>query len=186
MCHQKKGTVVTPVSTSLVVEMVVKNEGCTITYTPVGSIYVARTMRSLRENGNEVVFGGEGNGGLIFPDHQFCRDGGMTAAMMVFILASTGQQLSTLINALPKRSMIKDKISTSLGTHVLESLKKVYSQDSLDLTDGVKILRRDSWALVRASGTEPIIRIIVDADTHNHGQVFYNELMDHITKITNR
>lgn len=186
ICHQKKGTVVTPVSTSLVVEMVVKNEGCIITYTPVGSIYVARTMRSLIENGYEVIFGGEGNGGLIFPDHQFCRDGGMTAAMMVFILASTGQQLSTLINTLPKRSMIKDKISTSLGTQVLESLKRIYSQDSLDLTDGIKIFREDSWALVRASGTEPIIRIIIDSDSHIHGQVFYNELMDHISKITNR
>jgi phosphomannomutase/phosphoglucomutase len=143
-------------------------------------------MRSLIENGNEVVFGGEGNGGLIFPDHQFCRDGGMTAAMMVLILVSTGQQLSTLINALPKRSMIKDKISTSRGTQVLESLKRVYSQDLLDLTDGVKIFREDSWALVRASGTEPIIRIILDSDSHIHGQVFYNELMDHISKITNR
>jgi phosphomannomutase/phosphoglucomutase len=186
ICHQKKGTLVTPVSTSSVVEMVVKNEGCTITYTPVGSIYVARTMRSLIEKGNEVVFGGEGNGGLIFPEHQFCRDGGMTAAMMVFILALTGQPLSTMINALPKRSMIKDKISTSHGTQVLESLKSVYSQESLDLTDGVKILRKDSWALVRASGTEPIIRIIIDADSHNHGKVFYNELMDHIAKITNK
>jgi phosphomannomutase/phosphoglucomutase len=186
ICHQKKGTLVTPVSTSSVVEMVVKNEGCTITYTPVGSIYVARTMRSLIEKGNEVVFGGEGNGGLIFPEHQFCRDGGMTAAMMVFILALTGQPLSTMINALPKRSMIKDKISTSHGTQVLESLKTVYSQESLDLTDGVKILRKDSWALVRASGTEPIIRIIIDADSHNHGKVFYNELMDHIAKITNK
>jgi phosphomannomutase/phosphoglucomutase len=185
MCHKKKGTLVTPVSTSSVVEMVVKNEGCTITYTPVGSIYVARTMRELIDNGNEVVFGGEGNGGLIFPDHQFCRDGGMTAAMMVFILASTGQQLSTLINALPKRSMIKEKIRTSRGTHVLESLKRVYSQDSLNLTDGVKIFREDSWALVRASGTEPIIRIIIDADSHNYGQVFYKELMDHISKIIN-
>jgi phosphomannomutase/phosphoglucomutase len=184
VCHQKKGTLVTPVSTSLVVEMVAKKEGCTITYTPVGSIYVARTMRSLIENGNAVVFGGEGNGGLIFPDLQFCRDGGMTAAMMVFILASTGQKLSTLVNALPKRFMIKDKISTSLGTPVLESLKKVYSQDLLDLTDGVKILRENSWALVRTSGTEPIIRIIIDADSHNQGQVFYKDIMDHISKIT--
>jgi len=186
ICHRKKGTLVTPVSTSLIVEIVVKNEGCTITYTPVGSIYVARTMRSLLENGNEVVFGGEGNGGLIFPDHQFCRDGGMTAAMMVFILASTGKKLSTLLSALPNRSMIKDKISTSCGTQVLEFLKKAYSHDSLDLTDGVKILRKNSWALVRASGTEPIIRIIIDGDTHDHAQVFYNELMDHISKITDR
>jgi len=184
MCHQKKGTLVTPVSTSLVVEMVVKNEGCTITYTPVGSIYVARTMRSLIEKGTEVAFGGEGNGGLIFPGHQFCRDGGMTAAMMVFILASTGQQLSALINELPKRSMIKEKISTSRGTQVLESLKKVYSQDVLDLTDGVKIFRDESWALIRTSGTEPIIRIIIDADTHSQGQYFFKELMDQIAKIT--
>jgi phosphomannomutase/phosphoglucomutase len=186
ICHRKKGTLVTPVSTSLIVEIVVKNEGCTTTYTPVGSIYVARTMRSLIENGNAVVFGGEGNGGLIFPEHQFCRDGGMTAAMMVFILASTGKKLSTLLSALPNRFMIKDKISTSCGTQVLEFLKKVYSQDSLDLTDGVKILRKDSWALVRASGTEPILRIIIDADSHDHAQVFYNELIDHISKITNR
>ncbi len=187
ICHQKKGAVVTPVSTSLTVEKVVKNEGCTITYTPVGSIYVARTMRSLIENGNAVVFGGEGNGGLIFPQHQFCRDGGMTAAMMVFILASTGEQLSSHVNRIPKRSIIKDKITTSRGTEVLESLKKEYSHhDILDLTDGVKILREDSWALVRASGTEPIIRIIVDADTNDCSQVFHEELMDHIHKITNK
>jgi len=184
ICHKKKGAVVTPVSTSQVVECVVKNEGCTITYTPVGSIYVARTMRALIEDGNEVVFGGEGNGGLIFPDHQFCRDGGMTAAMMVFILASTGQKISTLVNSLPKRYIIKDKIRSPQGTQILESLIKLYSHDSLDLTDGVKIFRQDSWALVRASGTEPIIRIIVDGSTIDSGQVFYKELMSHISKIT--
>jgi phosphomannomutase/phosphoglucomutase len=185
MCHQKKGTVVTPVSTSLVVEMVVKKESCSVTYTPVGSIYVARTMRSLIENNNEVIFGGEGNGGLIFPEHQFCRDGGMTAAMMVFILAFTGQKLSTLISALPKRSMIKDKISTPAGTQVIESLKREYSSHLLDLTDGIKILKEDSWALVRSSGTEPIIRVIIDADCNKNAQNFYKELMDHISEILN-
>ncbi|MFY9801071.1 MAG: phosphoglucosamine mutase, partial [Methanoregula sp.] len=185
LCHKKKGALVTPVSTSQMVENVVKNEGCTITYTPVGSIYVARTMRALIEKGDEVVFGGEGNGGLIFPDHQFCRDGGMTAAMMVFILASTGQKISTLIHKLPKRYIIKDKISSPLGTHILESLKRVYSQDKQDLTDGVKIFRGDSWALVRSSGTEPIIRIIVDADDNDSGQIFHKELMSQISKIIN-
>jgi phosphomannomutase/phosphoglucomutase len=67
----------------------------------------------------------EGNGGLIFPDHQFCRDGGMTAAMMVSILSSTDQKLSELINTLPKRTMIKDKISTRRGADVLEYIKKI-------------------------------------------------------------
>jgi phosphomannomutase/phosphoglucomutase len=184
VCQQKKGAVVTPVSTSKTVEIVVKNEGSTVTYTPVGSIYVARTMRLLMDEGEEVVFGGEGNGGLIFPGHQFCRDGGMTAAMMVFILASTGQTLSQLIESIPKRSIIKDKIKTSLGPQVLESLKVKYSNDKLDLTDGIKIIRDTSWALVRASGTEPMIRIIVDSDTHECGKIFHQELMNHISKIT--
>jgi phosphomannomutase/phosphoglucomutase len=143
-------------------------------------------MRSLIENGKEVVFGGEGNGGLIFPDHQFCRDGGMTAAMMVFILASNGQQLSALINKLPKRFLIKDKISTPHGIKVLEFLKKVYFQDKMDQTDGIKIFRVVSWALVRASGTEPIIRILVDAESRDGGQVFHKELMKNISAITKK
>jgi len=109
ICHQKNGVIVTPVSTSQMVEIVAKMNHCTVIYTPVGSIYVARTMRSLIEKGTPVIFGGEGNGGLIFPDHQFCRDGGMTAAMMVAILASHGQKLSILLEQLPKRHMIKPK-----------------------------------------------------------------------------
>jgi phosphomannomutase/phosphoglucomutase len=186
ICQQEKGAVVTPVSTSLMVEKAAKNENCTITYTPVGSIYVARTMRSLIDNGKTVVFGGEGNGGLIFPRHQFCRDGGMTAAMMVNILASTGDQLSSLIRRIPKRTIIKDKVTTSRGTEVLESLKKEYSHDLLDLTDGVKILREDSWTLVRVSGTEPVIRIIVDADSYDFSKEFHKEVMDFIHEITDK
>jgi phosphomannomutase/phosphoglucomutase len=181
ICHQKKGALVTPVSTSQMVEIVVKNEGCTIYYTPVGSIYVARTMRSLIDQGKQVVFGGEGNGGLIFPDHQFCRDGGMTAAMMVFILASTGKKLSSLINTLPQRTMIKDKISTRHGTEVLEYIKKRYQHETIDLTDGIKIIRKNSWALVRASGTEPIIRIIIDSESGDYGHDFHTELLNHIS-----
>jgi phosphomannomutase/phosphoglucomutase len=186
ICHKKKGTVVTPVSTSHLVEMVVKNEGGSVTYTPVGSIYVARTMRSLIEKGEDVVFGGEGNGGLIFPDHQFCRDGGMTAAMMVFIHTSNRKPLSKLINELPERFLIKDKISTPHGVNLLEYLKMVYSKEKIDQTDGLKIFRNTSWVLVRASGTEPIIRILIDAEDRKSGEIFYKDLMNHISEITNK
>ncbi|HMD14112.1 MAG TPA: phosphoglucosamine mutase, partial [Bacteroidota bacterium] len=120
MCSRVKGIIVTPVSTSHIVEMVAKSEGCSVTYTPVGSIYVARTMRFLIEKGADVVFGGEGNGGLIFPEHQFCRDGGMTAAMMVHILAIRKEPLSHLINKLPSRSLIKDKIRAQNGEKLLK------------------------------------------------------------------
>jgi phosphomannomutase/phosphoglucomutase len=133
-------------------------------------------MRLLLEQGKPVVFGGEGNGGLIFPDHQFCRDGGMTAAMMVSLLKSTGKKLSELIDNLPRRVIIKDKIATKEGEKILELIKTVYPREMLDETDGVKIYKDSSWALIRASGTEPIIRIIVDSDTKENASEFFDEI----------
>ncbi|MFA4824446.1 MAG: phosphoglucosamine mutase [Methanoregula sp.] len=183
ICHQKKGAIVTPVSTSQMVEIVANKNNCTVIYTPVGSIYVARTMRSFIEKGHHVIFGGEGNGGLIFPDHQFCRDGGMTAATMVAILASRGQKLSLLLEQLPKRCMIKEKISAVGGAAILETLKSAYSHGIIDETDGIKIYRDNSWALVRASGTEPLIRIIIDAENTDQGRALRDELMETIQKV---
>jgi phosphomannomutase/phosphoglucomutase len=58
-----------------------------------------------------------------------------------------------------------------------------YSRDNIDQTDGLKIFRNTSWALVRTSGTEPIIRIIIDAEDQKSGEVFYKDLKTHISKI---
>jgi phosphomannomutase / phosphoglucomutase len=181
ICRKSKGTLVTPVSTSQMVEMVANQAGCDVVYTPVGSISVARTMRELINEGKTVVFGGEGNGGLIFPDHQFCRDGGMTAAMMVAIFARANEPLSTLISALPSRSLIKEKVVTRDGLKAIEKLSVIYAQEQVDRTDGLKIRRGNSWALVRASGTEPLIRIMVDADDARQGDAFFRELKSHIS-----
>jgi phosphomannomutase / phosphoglucomutase len=179
-CRNKKGVVVTPVSTGQIVEIVAKNEGCTIDYTPVGSIYVARKMRSIIEEGKSVTIGGEGNGGIIFPNHQFCRDGGMTCAMMVLILSQAGKNLSDLQIELPQRFIVKDKITSEKSSKILESLALAFPREIIDQTDGIKIFRHNSWALIRASGTEPIIRIIIDADTRQAGQSFYHEIIDKI------
>jgi phosphomannomutase / phosphoglucomutase len=187
MCQQKRGIIVTPVSTGQIVEIIAKKEGCSIVYTPVGSIYVARTMRELMEEGKNIIFGGEGNGGLIFPHHQFCRDGGMTSAMMIFILSSSsGKKLSDLLRELPERHIIKDKITSREGPKILAALKSAFSEDTVDQTDGLKIFRNNSWALIRASGTEPIIRIIIDSENRQAGQAFYCELKDKINLITKR
>jgi len=183
ICRNAKGAIVTPVSTSQMIEMVADREGCTVQYTPVGSIYVARTMRELIASGKPVVFGGEGNGGLIFPEHQFCRDGGMTAAMMVSLLATNGKSLSKLVGQLPSRHMIKDKISTPHGSRLIERLNKRYANESIDRTDGLKIKRQNSWALIRASGTEPLIRILVDADDKKAGSALYQEMKKSVSEI---
>jgi phosphomannomutase / phosphoglucomutase len=183
-CRQKKGVVVTPVSTGQIVEVVAKKEGCSIDYTPVGSIYVARRMRSLIQEGKIVTIGGEGNGGIIFPEHQFCRDGGMTCAMMVLILSQTRKNLSDLQAELPERFIIKDKITSRDGSKILTSLPQEFSHEVVDRTDGIKIFRKNSWALIRASGTEPIIRIIIDADSRQAGQDFYREVIDKIALVS--
>jgi phosphomannomutase/phosphoglucomutase len=183
ICRQKKGIVVTPVSSGQVVEEAARREGSTISYTPVGSIYVARTMRTLLEKGEPVIFGGEGNGGLIFPDHQFCRDGGMTAAMMVSLLASSKKKLSELARELPKRHIIKDKIMAKKGAEILAVLPLHYPDSRIDMTDGVKIFTSDAWALVRASGTEPIIRIIIDAKSASAGMALYQDVRTRLKSI---
>ena len=176
ICRQKKGIIVTPVSSGQVIEETARNEGSTVHYTPVGSIYVARTMRALIEKGEPVIFGGEGNGGLIFPDHQFCRDGGMTAAMMVSLLASSKKKLSDLARQLPERHIIKEKIVSDKGAEILAYLSLQFHGRVMDRTDGVKIGTQDAWALVRVSGTEPIIRIIIDARSGEEGRALYDDL----------
>jgi len=175
ICQNATGTIVTPVSTSLLIEMIAETAGCTVTYTPVGSIYVARKMRELIETGNTVIFGGEGNGGLIFPDHQFCRDGGMTAATLVLLLATSDKSFSSLLSALPQRRMIKEKIKTPYGLQLIEQLNKKYAQESVDHTDGLKLKRNRTWALIRASGTEPLVRVMVDAEDSKTGLALFEE-----------
>ena len=180
ICSGRSGIVVTPVSSSLLVETIVKKHGGSVVYTPVGSIYVARTMRDLLEKGETVVFGGEGNGGLIYPDHQFCRDGGMTATIMVAILARSGLPLSKLIDQLPVFHMIKEKIRIAHPEHLIEVLAESCSKYHIDRTDGLRITKGDAWALVRPSGTEPLVRVMVESAEPDSARQFYQELMGYI------
>jgi phosphomannomutase / phosphoglucomutase len=182
LCRQQKGIIVTPVSTSQLVEAIALQEGCSVTYTRVGSIYVARTMHSLVKEGKYVMFGGEGNGGLIFPGHQFCRDGGMTAATMVSVLTSGDAKLSDLVSRLPRRYMIKDKVRSTRAEKVIETLGRSFRHDVIEHTDGIKISRGSTWALIRASGTEPLVRILVESDDKASVELFYHELMDTLSK----
>jgi len=180
VCSEKKGTVVTPVSSSRLVEEIARRHGCNTVYTPVGSIYVARTMIGLAGSGTPVVLGGEGNGGVIYPAFQFCRDGGMTAAMMVSLLSGQSLTLSGLIRELPAFHMIKDKIRIRDPSRLITTLKERYASESCDLTDGIRINRPDSWALVRPSGTEPLVRVLVESGDPETARDFQREIMAYI------
>lgn len=183
VCSQRKGFVVTPVSTSRLIETVVSPHGCSVDYTEVGSIYVARRMRALIAEGKPVAFGGEGNGGLIYPDHQFCRDGGMTAAMMVMLLAYKKKSLSSLVDALPPSIMLKHKFKTGNAEQILSAVQEKFSSDSLNKVDGIRIDRKDAWALVRPSGTEPLVRLYIESADEAVAKAFEQELLSCISQF---
>jgi len=100
----------------------------------------------------------------------------MTAAKMVSLLAGTRKKISELADQLPRRSIIKDKIATKRGKEILDSLPGQFPENRIDQTDGIKIFHKDAWVLVRASGTEPIIRIIIDSKNSADGNELYRDL----------
>ncbi|MDA4136912.1 MAG: phosphoglucosamine mutase [Thaumarchaeota archaeon] len=156
-------TIVTPVSSSQVVEMVAAKHRAKVIRTRVGSVDVSRTMM---ERG--AFFGFEENGGCIYPAHIAVRDGGMATALMLECLAAKGLTFSrTIGNAFPRFFQAKIKIPTD--PEKARSIMKAVERQAagrVEKVDGVKVWTDDkTWVLVRASGTEPIIRIFGESDT---------------------
>jgi phosphomannomutase/phosphoglucomutase len=156
---KEKGLVVTPVSSSSMVEEVVTDAGGTVMYTQVGSPTVSKTMFEQR-----AVFGGEENGGMIFPEHLLCRDGAMTTAKMLECIAKNGP-LAEQVATLPKYYMEKRKIDcpNDVKGILQEHLRSENKGIRTDTTDGLKIFYEDGWVLVRPSGTEPKFRIFSES-----------------------
>ena len=156
---KKKGQVVTPISSSSLVEEIVEGSGGTIEYTAVGSPIVARKMMEIG-----AVFGGEENGGLIFPEQQYCRDGGMTIAKMLECIVKDGS-LKIQMSELPVYYTVKKKIDCpdDMKKHVLEYIAKESVGARIDHTDGLKVVFDDGWVLARPSGTEPAFRIFSES-----------------------
>lgn len=161
-CKKNKGgLVVTSVGSSMCVEDATKMTGGDILYTMVGSPIVAREM--IKHN---AVFGGEENGGLIFPELQHCRDGAMSGAKILEIVAHHGK-LSDQMDKIPWYSQykVKTKCPNDRKQEIMSKLAASAKGDRLDTTDGVKIFSKKSWVLVRPSGTEPIFRVFSEAPT---------------------
>lgn len=181
--RSRGGTVVTPVSTSSLIEDVVRAAGGSVVRTRVGSPIVARTMF---ETG--AAFGGEENGGVIFPDHQFCRDGAMAAAKMLELLAHEGRRLSVLAADLPQYHIQKANVPVPVERRdaVLKSLTELAKGRNVDRTDGVRILEADGAVLLRPSGTEPVFRVYAEGRTRERADALAAEGVDLVKKALGR
>jgi phosphomannomutase/phosphoglucomutase len=172
---KKKGKVVTPVSSSSLVEDVVNEAGGIIKYTAVGSPIVARKMMEY-----EAGFGGEENGGLIFAEHQYCRDGALAAAKMLECVAKNGP-LHTQLSSFPVYYTDKRKIycPNEHKQPLMDHIKTKYSPDyRTDITDGLKVLFDNGWVLARPSGTETIFRIFSESKDEEQAKARAAEFED--------
>jgi phosphomannomutase/phosphoglucomutase len=180
VCSQKKGRlVVTTVGGSMCIEDAVKMAGGSVIYTKVGSPIVARAMM---EKGG--VFGGEENGGLIFAEFQYCRDGAMAAAKMLEIVAMEGK-LSEVNDRIPQYCQCKVKTACpdESKQKVLTELSSSAEGRRIDTTDGVKIFFDEGWVLLRPSGTEPIFRIYSESKTRAKAEQLAEDYKKRVEKI---
>jgi phosphomannomutase / phosphoglucomutase len=156
------GVVVVPVSTSLAVEEAVRPFGGRVTYTRIGSPSVTRAMQE-----QKAVFGGEDNGGLIFPAFQLARDGAMTLAATLDLLARRGGTLGDLAKEVPKYHLLKETVGcpVALRERVLARVAERLARGGarVETLDGVKVYLPTGWLLLRPSGTEPIFRVAAEA-----------------------
>lgn len=180
VCSQKKGRlVVTTVGGSMCIEDAVRMAGGSVIYTKVGSPIVARAMM---EKGG--AFGGEENGGLIFAEFQYCRDGAMAAAKMLEIVAKEGK-LSQVNDRIPQYSQCKVKTACpdESKQKVLTELSSSAEGKRIDTTDGVKIFFDEGWVLLRPSGTEPIFRIYSESKTKAKAEQLAEDYKKRVEKI---
>jgi len=140
----------------------------------VGEVNVVTKMKETKS-----VIGGEGNGGVIFPELHYGRDAVVGVALFLTHLAQKNIKMSELRKELPEYFMVKDKMELTPAINVEEIMQKIktdYQTNKITDIDGIKIDWDDSWVHLRASNTEPIIRIYAEAKTLGQAKAKVEEI----------
>jgi phosphomannomutase len=133
-----------------------------------------------------AVIGGEGSGGIIYPKLHHGRDALVGIALMLTYLAKKSVSIGELRNSYPDYYMAKEKVALPSRDHIsviLDALEEKYSLESPSRIDGLKIDFTDSWVHIRASNTEPIMRIYTEAKTNKEAVTIAEKFIDEITTL---
>lgn len=168
------GTVVTNLSTSRMVEKVAERWSGRVLRTPVGEVHV-----SLRMMADHAVVGGEGNGGVILPEAHFGRDGAVGMALVLELLADRGITASAAARGLPRYWMIKRKtpVAEGLVGRLAEVLWPFVAGAEVETSDGIRAAWEDAWLHVRISGTEPVVRVVAEAEDRSRAEALVEEAL---------
>jgi len=156
---QRRGPVVTNLSTSLVVDDAARETGGAVERAPVGEANVVERMAA-----RGAVIGGEGNGGVILPEVHLGRDAPVAATLALALLAGRAMSVSGLVNSSPRYTIVKAKVPRPSGSleRCYAALKAVLQGAAEDRQDGLRLAFADRWVHVRPSGTEPVVRVIAE------------------------
>ena len=175
------GNTVSNMSSTRALRDITEKHGGTYEASAVGEVNVVKLMKK-----NNVVIGGEGNGGIIYPESHYGRDALVGVALFLSLLAEKKMSVSELRKTYPNYFMSKKKIQLTPGLDVDGILKEIenrYQNEQLTTIDGVKIDFAESWAHLRKSNTEPIIRIYTEAKSQEEADGLADKFIEEIGAI---
>ncbi len=175
------GNTVSNLSSSRALRDVTRNRGGKYIAAAVGEVNVVTAMKS-----HHAVIGGEGNGGIIYPELHYGRDALVGIALFLTHLAKSGKTCSQLRAQYPAYYMSKNKIELHHGVNVdaiLCQMKERYAGQQVNDIDGVKIDFADEWVHLRKSNTEPIIRIYTESKSQQRADELAKTIMKEIAEI---
>lgn len=175
-------TIITCLNSGSSIDNIARSSNATVIRTKVGSVEVSRKMIA-----TNALLGFEENGGFMYGKHNQVRDGAMTLALALNLLAKSGKPMSELVSLLPTSFTTKTKVSCSKeeSYRIINKLKEE-NPDS-DTTDGIKItFDVKNWVMIRPSGTEPIIRIYAEANSKEKLDKLISEYLEKIKSILDR
>ncbi len=173
------GSTVSNLSSSRALRDVTRKHGCTYSASAVGEVNVVTEMKR-----TGAVIGGEGNGGVIYPELHYGRDALVGVALFLTLMAKSGKKVTELKAGYPPYAIAKNKIELTPEINVdaiLEAVKQKFASEEITDIDGVKIDFADKWVHLRKSNTEPIIRIYSEASTMEQAE----ELAGQIKAVIN-
>ncbi len=175
------GNTVSNLSSTRALRDVTEKNGGSYTASAVGEVNVVQTMKA-----TNAVIGGEGNGGVIYPELHFGRDSLVGIALFLSHLATCGRSSSQLRKTYPNYHISKNKIDLAADTDIdgiLSAMEKKYSKQPINTIDGLKIEFDKEWVHLRRSNTEPIIRIYSESESESTANHLANKIIADIKEL---
>ncbi|MBD0849609.1 phosphoglucosamine mutase [Maribacter arenosus] len=176
-----KGNTVSNLSSSRALRDITQKHGGTYEAAAVGEVNVVTKMKA-----NKAIIGGEGNGGIIYPESHYGRDALVGTALFLMLMAERGGTVKELRDSYPSYFMSKKKIQLTPELDVdaiLNAMAIKYSDEDISIIDGVKVDFAENWVHLRKSNTEPIIRIYTEAQSQNEADGLADRIIGEIKGI---